>query len=139
MVELSQRQARAQWPAPCRCCALPPQKESSPLWVAGVEGGHRALGLAREQAVAPGVGGAALREVHAPVNHSVLLVHLQHLPGQPPGRLPWEVLEVDEENAVVHWGVDLTEGRAPDPWRNGLLSGEAKRAMAALHARDPKR
>ena len=57
----------------------------------------------------------------------------------PPGRLPWEVLEVDEENAVVHWGVDLTEGRAPDPWRNGLLSGEAKRAMADLHARDPRR
>lgn len=56
----------------------------------------------------------------------------------PPGRLGWEILGVDEERGVVHWAVDLTDGKAPDPWRNGLLSDHAKNVMYDLHKRDPK-
>ncbi|EFN53015.1 hypothetical protein CHLNCDRAFT_137501 [Chlorella variabilis] len=53
----------------------------------------------------------------------------------PPGRLPWEVLEVDEETPMINWGVDLTEGRAADPWKNALLSEEAKELMYEMHAK----
>lgn len=56
----------------------------------------------------------------------------------PPGRLPWEILGVDETRAVVHWAADLTGGKAPDPWRNARLSDGAKTAMAIAHAEDPK-
>lgn len=55
----------------------------------------------------------------------------------PPGRLPWEIIDVDEESGVVDWGVDLTEGRAVDPWRNAMLSREAKDKMWELHQEDP--
>lgn len=33
----------------------------------------------------------------------------------------------------VNWGVDLTEGKAQDPWKNALLSEEAKETMWRLH------
>lgn len=35
--------------------------------------------------------------------------------------------------AQVNWGVDLTEGKAQDPWKNALLSEEAKETMWRLH------
>jgi len=47
----------------------------------------------------------------------------------PLGRLPWQVLGVNEEKATVWWGVDLTGGKAKDPWSNGRLSQAAKDAM----------
>lgn len=56
----------------------------------------------------------------------------------PPGRLAWEVLGVDEEAGTVHWGADLTEGRAPDPWANAQLSESSKRRMYELHKEDPE-
>lgn len=33
----------------------------------------------------------------------------------------------------INWGVDLTEGRADDAWKNALLSEEAKEHMYELH------
>ena len=54
----------------------------------------------------------------------------------PPGRLAWEILGVDEERGVVHWAVDLTDGKAPDPWRNALLSDQAKTIMYTMHKTD---
>ncbi|KAL4855826.1 Pyrophosphate-energized vacuolar membrane proton pump [Chlorella vulgaris] len=51
----------------------------------------------------------------------------------PAGRLPWEILEVDEETPMVTWGVDLTEGRAADPWKNALLSEEVKQRIYDMH------
>ena len=35
----------------------------------------------------------------------------------------------------LNWGVDLTEGRAGDPWKNALLSEEAKEVMWGLHSK----
>ena len=35
----------------------------------------------------------------------------------------------------INWGVDLTEGRAADPWKNALLSEEAKELMYEMHAK----
>jgi hypothetical protein len=55
----------------------------------------------------------------------------------PPGRLAWEILGVDEERGVVHWAVDLTDGKAPDPWRNARLSDAAKIAMYQAHKKNP--
>jgi len=55
----------------------------------------------------------------------------------PPGRIPWECIGVDEERGAVHWAADLTAGRAPEPWRNALLSEGAKAAMYAAHKADP--
>lgn len=55
----------------------------------------------------------------------------------PPGRLPWEVIDVDESIGAIHWACDLTEGRAQNPWRNGKLSDEAKTLMHSLHVQDP--
>lgn len=52
----------------------------------------------------------------------------------PPGRMPWEVLDVDDEEPYVNWGVDLTEGKATDPWKNAQLSSEAKDRMWELHS-----
>lgn len=57
----------------------------------------------------------------------------------PPGRLPWHVLGVDEESATVHWAVDLTEGRAPDPWKNARLMPEVKTTMYELHKSNPEK
>lgn len=54
----------------------------------------------------------------------------------PPGQLPWEVLEVDEEMPMVNWGVDLTEGKAIDPWKNALLSEDAKQTMWQMHSKE---
>lgn len=34
----------------------------------------------------------------------------------------------------VNWGVDLTEGKATDPWKNAQLSSEAKDRMWELHS-----
>lgn len=56
----------------------------------------------------------------------------------PPGRLPWEILGVDEERAVVHCAVDLTGGKASDPFRNSRLSYEVKKKMWKDHNEDPK-
>jgi len=39
---------------------------------------------------------------------------------------------------VVHWGLDLTEGKAQEPWRNALLSNESKQLMYDLHIGDPE-
>ena len=36
------------------------------------------------------------------------------------------------------WGVDFTEGRAQDPWRNALLSNEAKTLLWEMHKEDPE-
>jgi hypothetical protein len=55
----------------------------------------------------------------------------------PPGRLPWEVLAVDEGRGIVHWGTDLTDGAAPDPWRAALLTDDAKALMARWSAEAP--
>jgi len=55
----------------------------------------------------------------------------------PPGRLAWEILGVDEEQGAVHWAVDLTDGKAPDPWKNARLSDVAKTAMYQAHKKDP--
>jgi hypothetical protein len=33
----------------------------------------------------------------------------------------------------VTWGVDLTEGRAADPWKNALLSEEVKQRIFDMH------
>jgi hypothetical protein len=55
----------------------------------------------------------------------------------PPGRLPWEVLAVDEARGIVHWGADLTDGAAPDPWRAALLTDDAKSLMARWRAEAP--
>lgn len=57
----------------------------------------------------------------------------------PPGRLAWEILGVEEDRGAVHWAVDLTDGKAPDPWVNARLSEEAKQAMWEAHREDPKR
>lgn len=51
----------------------------------------------------------------------------------PPGQMPWEVLDVDDEHPMVNWGVDMTEGKAHDPWKNAQLSSEAKDAMWEMH------
>lgn len=51
----------------------------------------------------------------------------------PAGRLPWEILDVQDDTPMVNWGVDLTEGKAQDPWKNALLSEEAKETMWRLH------
>jgi hypothetical protein len=56
----------------------------------------------------------------------------------PPGRLPWEVLRVEEAKAAVHWSVDFTEGKAVDPWRNADLSSEVKTDMYELHKANSK-
>lgn len=56
----------------------------------------------------------------------------------PPGRLPWEVLRVEEGKAAVHWSVDFTDGKAVDPWRNADLSSEVKTDMYELHKANPK-
>ena len=56
----------------------------------------------------------------------------------PPGRLPWEVLGVDEDRGVVHWAVDLTSGKASDPWKNGRLSDAAKVTMYEAHKANPE-
>ncbi|KAG7670767.1 hypothetical protein Ndes2437A_g04390 [Nannochloris sp. 'desiccata'] len=55
----------------------------------------------------------------------------------PPGRLAWEILGVDEERGAVHWAVDLTDGKAPDPWRNARLSDAAKTAIYQAHKKNP--
>ena len=57
----------------------------------------------------------------------------------PPGRIPWQVLGVNEDTATVWWGVDLTGGKAKDPWSNGRLSQSAKNAMYEAYASDPER
>ena len=57
----------------------------------------------------------------------------------PPGRVPWQVLGVNEDTATVWWGVDLTGGKAKDPWSNGRLSQAAKNAMYEAYASDPAR
>jgi len=57
----------------------------------------------------------------------------------PLGRLPWQVLGVNEEKATVWWGVDLTGGKSKDPWSNGRLSQAAKDAMYRAHVADPER
>lgn len=36
----------------------------------------------------------------------------------------------------VNWGVDLTEGKAQDPWKNALLSEETKEAMFRMHTQE---
>lgn len=36
----------------------------------------------------------------------------------------------------INWGVDLTEGKAADPWKNALLSEDAKEAMWAMHKQE---
>ncbi|PRW45589.1 histone-lysine N-methyltransferase SMYD3 [Chlorella sorokiniana] len=51
----------------------------------------------------------------------------------PAGRLPWQVLDVNDATPMVNWGVDLTEGKAVDPWKNALLSEEAKETMWRMH------
>lgn len=38
----------------------------------------------------------------------------------------------------MHWGVDFTEGQAQDPWRNALLSNDAKELMYEMHKDDPE-
>jgi hypothetical protein len=55
----------------------------------------------------------------------------------PPGRLPWEILGVDEDRALVQWGVDLSQGKAPNPWKSARLSEESKTTMWTLHKEDP--
>ena len=57
----------------------------------------------------------------------------------PPGRIPWQVMGVNEDTATVWWGVDLTGGKAKDPWSNGRLSQAAKNAMYEAHASEPER
>ena len=57
----------------------------------------------------------------------------------PPGRIPWQVMGVNEDTATVWWGVDLTGGKAKDPWSNGRLSQAAKNAMYEAYASDPER
>ena len=57
----------------------------------------------------------------------------------PPGRLAWEVLGVNEDRGVIHWGVDLTNGKAPDPWRNARISEDVKKAMYEAHTSDPEK
>jgi hypothetical protein len=49
------------------------------------------------------------------------------------------VLGVNEDTATVWWGVDLTGGKAKDPWSNGRLSQAAKNAMYEAYASDPAR
>ena len=36
----------------------------------------------------------------------------------------------------VNWGVDLTEGKAQDPWKNALLSNDAKETMWRMHSQE---
>lgn len=57
----------------------------------------------------------------------------------PKGRLPWEVLAVDESRAAVHWAVDLTAGKAKNPWQNARLSHDVKKVMYNLHKEDPEK
>jgi len=57
----------------------------------------------------------------------------------PPGRLPWEILAVDEEVGGITWGLHLTGGKAKDPWRNALLSNAAKMLMYRAYKSDPKK
>ncbi|GAB4821535.1 hypothetical protein N2152v2_008581 [Parachlorella kessleri] len=76
------------------------------------------------------IGGMLQDELEGPVTQVVNTA--------PPGRLPWEILEADEEAGVVHWGLDLTEGKAQEPWRNALLSSESKQLMYDLHIQDPE-
>ncbi|KAL4439396.1 hypothetical protein ABPG77_008725 [Micractinium sp. CCAP 211/92] len=54
----------------------------------------------------------------------------------PPGRMPWEVLDVDDDAPYVNWGVDLTEGKATDPWKNAHLSSATKDTMWELHSKE---
>lgn len=56
----------------------------------------------------------------------------------PPGRIPWQVLGVNEDTATVWWGVDLTGGKAKDPWSNGRLSQAAKNAIYEAYASNPQ-
>ena len=57
----------------------------------------------------------------------------------PPGRLPWQIFEVDENNGAIHCAVDLTQGKAYDNWRNSHLRDEAKLQMWKLHCEDPEK
>ena len=57
----------------------------------------------------------------------------------PVGRIPWQILGVNEEKATIWWGVDLTGGKAKDPWSNGRLSLAAKDAMYRAYKSDPER
>lgn len=94
---------------------------------------HMQYGSLLDQAAHGNEEAAKLREaIGSPLERRVVNM-------APPGRLPWEVLGVDESRGVIHWGVDLTSGRVPDPWRNARLSEAAKQTMANLHAKDPDR
>lgn len=57
----------------------------------------------------------------------------------PVGRIPWEVLGVNETTGTVEFGADLTDGKAVDPWRNAMLSADAKRTVLEAHEADPAR
>lgn len=55
----------------------------------------------------------------------------------PPGRIPWLVMGANDELGAIYWGVDLTGGKAKDPWSNAKLSQAAKTLMYDLHVSDP--
>lgn len=56
----------------------------------------------------------------------------------PSGRLPWLSLGANEEIGALYWGVDLTGGKAKDPWSNARLSLAAKNLMYSMYTSDPK-
>lgn len=57
----------------------------------------------------------------------------------PPGRLPWELIGVHEEAGTLFWGVDLTDGKAKQPWKNARLSQAAKNTMYEAYKTDPEK
>lgn len=53
--------------------------------------------------------------------------HRTSLTPPTPGPLP---------RSQVNWGVDLTEGKATDPWKNAQLSSATKDTMWELHSKE---
>ena len=57
----------------------------------------------------------------------------------PPGRIPWQALGVNEDIGAIYWGVDLTGGKAADPWSNARLSQATKNLMFEFYKSDPEK
>ena len=55
----------------------------------------------------------------------------------PPGRIPWISLRANEDVGALYWGVDLTGGKAKEPWNNARLSLATKNLMYSLYKSDP--
>ncbi|KAI7835781.1 hypothetical protein COHA_010324 [Chlorella ohadii] len=76
------------------------------------------------------------------VAEAIDLYFLAAAPGADPdvddfGEADLQVLEILRDTIKeVNWGVDLTEGKAQDPWKNALLSNDAKETMWRMHSQE---